>query len=422
MLRQFAGYLYNQIWPQIPANQFYGYRWQPGHGVPAALTIYNETEPGGVYVGFVASRLDTGVDFFARAGGPGPVFAAPPASSNAVTQMINKVRANPPASEAALFNNVTPQRLQDITGFLEYVNTCLTIINSTAAGTTLFTRINAANRPVRIMVGANGNQTFTGSPQHYQNTLTTNLMNFRGGQPLDKAAVNTIIMNQYKGIAGTLPKYNQLATDLNNMRLYSLFVNPATSQQNFLYSFLRYQGRRITGSDLMNWLSPGGFATFNTNVLTFARTEQAVLVRDFFLLALIITLYKNTPPNAGVASNILMNIMDENDNNLASHDFRPPAIGLSHELMHAMHYAEGNSPGADFGHFTTTAAELLFAGIGPFAGQAVSENAVRGQWGTIPGGVIDASNFWAAPVLRNIYEPPVLPETPATMRTLMHCI
>ena len=84
--------------------------------------------------------------------------------------------------------------------------------------------------------------------------------------------------------------------------------------------------------------------------------------------------------------------------------------------MHAMHYGRGTAPGYEINHFTSTAAELLFTGIGPFANEPITENTVRGQWATIPAPAIDPSNVWAAPALRTVYDLPTGGNTAATLR------
>ena len=86
----------------------------------------------------------------------------------------------------------------------------------------------------------------------------------------------------------------------------------------------------------------------------------------------------------------------------------------------ARHYTAGTSPGYDINHFTTTTAELMFAGIGPSATDPVNENAVRAQWAAI-GVPIDPSNVGP-------FRPSDSPtshrssQTPATMRSAMHCL
>jgi hypothetical protein len=394
-----------------------------GQGVPNQLSIFdlNAGVPSGIYVVFQPTTLDAFVDPFGRlAPAPGTVYPTPNVPSQAVTDLINRVLRNPPPNEAYLFQNVTAQRLRDITGFLQYVDTCLEIINHTAAGTQLLANINAAPNPVFISPATGGNQTFAGDTS-YVNTLTDAILNFVGGQLMPVANIVAMVNQRYVGINGALARFNQLAADMNNLPLCSLF-QPVGAVPTFLWTHFRFNGLRFTGQNLMNWLSPAGYALFDHNVRTLPTVVQGVRVREAFLLAMNIVLYSAAPPGIGTGAGVKFNVRNEGDNLLGGAGFRPPAVGLAHELMHAMHYGHGTAAGYDFGHFTTTAAELLFVGIGTFAAQPITENAVRGQWGAIPGGAIDPSNVWAAPAPRTIYDAPVLPDTPTSLRGQLHCI
>lgn len=426
MFSRFLNYINIFAGTPPPANAAYGYQWQAGQGVPNQLTGYDLAAgvPPGLYVAFPPTLLDSAmVDPFGRAvGGPGTVFPILPAPSPAMTNLITRMRNNPPPGEAALFNNATPARLADLTGFLSYTNTCLEIINATAAGAQLFNRINNGAYSVFISPSSiGGNQTFAGGVG-YVNTLTSAIRDYSQGSATPGAAITAIVNARYAAIGGVGARFNQFAADLNALPLASLFVNQAAFQQNFLWGQFRFRGQRLTGQNLINWLSPGGFAVFDSHIRTLATLYQGVLVREFFLLAMNIVLYPNVPAGAGTGAGVKFNVRNEDDNVLGSPGFRPPAIGLAHELMHAMHYSYGTAPGYDINHFTTTAAELLFAGIGPFAANPITENAIRNQYAGILPALIDPSNVWAAPAQRNTYEPPVPPQTAATMRAQMHCI
>lgn len=418
-------YYLNWMYPQPPANATYGFRWQAGQGVPNALSVYNMTAGvgPGIYVAFPPTALDATVDPFGRVGqgAPGTVFVAPGAPSAAVTDLINKFAPNPPPGQWALFNNVTAQRLSDLTGFLSYTAKCLEILNQTAAGAQLFNNINNAQFSVFISPATmGGNQTFAGG-MGYVNTLTQAIRDYSAQTPMPAQQLVNIINLRYAAIQAGLPRFNELAQDMNNLPLCTLF-QPAGAVATFLATNFRYQGQPFTGQNVMDWLSPQGLPAFDLNVRTLNTVVQAINVREFFLLALNIILYPNVPAGAGTGAGIKFNVRNEEDNVLGSPEFRPPAVGLAHELMHAMHYGRGTSPGYDINHYTTTAAELLFAGIGPFAGEPITENAIRGQWGNIPANALDASNVWGAPALRTVYEPAVAPQTPATLRARMRCI
>jgi len=413
-----------------PGNRVYGFLWQAGLGVPPLVTAYpaGVALPAGIYVVFNHDLLDNMADPFGRApGGPGPVFVAPGAPSAAMTVWVAQMQANPPVGQDVLFNNVTQAKLSDLTGFFTYTAQCLEIISHTAAGALLFQRINASPGAVMISpAGGGGNQ--TGSGVGYENTLSVMIRRYLTGQPMPGAQVTAMVDQRYPLLATTAARFVQFAADMNALPLYSLFLDQAAFLPlNYLNANFTYAGNPVTGQNLQDWLSPAGLPAFDTNLRGFdgtppARNALGIFVREYFLLALAIILYDFVPPGAGNGAGVNFNTRNDGDNVLASPQFRPPAVGLAHELMHAMHYCLGTAPGVMINHVTTTAAELLFAGIGPFAGRAITENAVRAQWGTIPPPVLDPSNTWAAPALRTCYEPPLPTETAAGLRALLRCI
>ena len=93
--------------PSAAAKGAYGFRWQAGQGVPNQISIYdlNAGVGPGIYVVFQPTALAGNVDLFGRlgVGAPGPVFPAPANPSAAVTDLINRVRKNPPTNEGPYF-------------------------------------------------------------------------------------------------------------------------------------------------------------------------------------------------------------------------------------------------------------------------------------------------------------------------------
>lgn len=408
-----------------PATAFFGFRWQAGAGVPGAFQIYDQNGlAGGLYVVFNADLLDGGVDPFGRAPlGPGPLFVAPGGPSAAMTTLITTLRNNPPPTKAYEINNASPQRLADMTGFFGYVDRCLTILNATAAGAALLGQLTAAPQPIFIVPGAGlGNQTASGGV--YVNSLVTQLKTYEANGTLPSAELRAAVDAKYALLGAGLPRYNQLAADLNGLDFVSLFVDQNLFAGNFLLNNFDYNGAPMTGNDLMIWLAPGGLPAFDAWVRTIPTVVLGVEVKQFFLLALSIVLYDVSAAGPGAGSGISFMVRDEGDNQLGSPGFRAPVIGLAHELMHALHNAYGNAAGLDIYDWSTTANEMLNVGIGPFAAQAITENAIRNQYNALaamPVGPIDPTNVWVA-VQRDTYEPPVLPDTPTTLRGQMRCI
>jgi hypothetical protein len=153
------------------------------------------------------------------------------------------------------------------------------------------------------------------------------------------------------------------------------------------------------------------------------RTVDAVshvTLTEYFRLAMIVALRASSPPGPGSNSTIGFCTVHDPTNAQDLNRLRPPAIGLAHELVHALHNAAGDQPGDEFGAFTTTLTELLAVGLGPFQAEAVSENTLRAAWPP-PGVALVLLDNRPAP-RRSVYEPPVAPETPETMRDQYHTI
>ena len=418
-------YGYDIIFPKPPPGAAFGYRRTAGQGVPGALTTYDVAGgavPGGVYVVFNGSHLDGSVDPFGRAfGGPGPVYPVGAHVSNALTTLVASVARNPPPGEGG-WTNPPPGRLLDVDGFLAYGATCLNLINATPAGAQLLAGLGGAAYPVFISPGLLSNQTFSAGLNASVDQLTKAIADYASGGPVPVGLILNAVNQQYAHIVGAPGRFAQLVTDMNAAPLYSLFVAGNAFQANYLANNFQYQGGPLTGPMLQQWVGPGGFPGLDATVRGMTvPAANGVKLRDIFLLALSVALHGVAPHGAGAGAGVKFFVQDLDDNVLGSPGFRPPAVGLCHELMHARHYTAGTSPGYDINHFTTTTAELMFAGIGPSATDPVNENAVRGQWAAI-GVAIDPSNVWAAPVQRLTYEPPVFPQTPATLRAAMHCL
>ena len=413
-LSSLYNYVYDQVYPP-GLGSTYGFRWVPGQPVPTTYEIYppRQNLAPGIHVVFVANMLSNGFDFTDHAGA-GAVYPIPGATSAAMTALSARVRASAPQQEADEFTNATQQRFREIDGFFTYTALCLSLINRTAAGGALITAIQNGAFAVTIQPDMGVNQTFRGSAQAL-NELARALTRYRNNGPTPRELIDRCVQQHYAHIGGQLARYNQLAADLNAMPLYSLFLGAFPA--NFLNTNLRFRGRVVTGQNLMNWVSPGPFGAFDVEMHR-QTTVQGVRVSEYLLLALIILLSAESPHGTGAQPGISFFVQNRNDNVIGSPDFRPPAVGLTHELMHALHYIRGSALGAEQGEFSTTAAEMSFAGLGAFAGDPITENAIRNQWGTIPVGVLDASNTWAppGPQPRTIYETPVPPDTPATMR------
>lgn len=397
--------------PPPPSNAWFGYRWQPGQGVPAHLALIDETTATGVYVAFNTAALVDSYDAFYNRNGQGTVYVPPGTVSAALQQLVAAVAANPPVNDAYEWQTPADHKLPQLDGFLRYAATCLDLIDGTPSGHPLMQQLGNGPRLVIVSPSPVGNQTGGVGLNRLASTVVAFALN---NEAIDGAAIDTMVTQHYPGLATQPARYAALAADLNNMPLYTLFETQAAFAPAFLAGNFTYNGAALDGPMLQNWLT-GGDALFPA----FLRANPApavngVPLRDFLLMALIIQLYGQSPAGPGAPPRVYFDVNQGGINDPANAGFRPPAIGLAHELMHALHYTGGTAPGRDLGHFSTTAAELLFVGLGAFAGQPVSENTVRNEWHIVNPGAPD-SNHWPAPAPRLIYDDPA-PDTPAELR------
>lgn len=100
-------------------------------------------------------------------------------------------------------------------------------------------------------------------------------------------------------------------------------------------------------------------------------------------LATAVALYPHARPGRGSPSAVRFAVGPHD----AYRHQRPPAIALGHELVHAYFSHKGLQPGEEFGHFSTALFEFRCVGLGPWNDEAVSENALRAQWGAVVGHV-----------------------------------
>jgi len=415
------GRFFHWLWDQLfghpaplplPAFDVYGFQWVPGGPAPAALQGYNFAGPApGLYVAFMPQDLAV-PDEFGDGVNVAPIFNVPAAPSPALQALIARYQANPPPTQQVEFTGVTPQRIREVQGFFDYVSGCLAAINQALPGQLLLAGLAgaAARYPVFIVPSAYGGNQINGVASGqcqivgFMSQLAT----------LNRVATAAMVDARYAAIPLHDDRYRQFATDLNQMPLYSLFEDAAAYPPTFLQNHLQYHGAPVDFQVLRDWLTVG-LPAFDNFLDTDATVVQGVTLVKYFRLAVIALLRANSPAGAGCNSIVQLNPRidhaDPQDLNAA----RPPAIGLAHELVHALHNALGDQPGDQFGHFTTTLTELLAVGLGPFAGVPISENAVRAAWPTLGAAALGALDNRAAGQ-RTIYELPVLPDTPVTMR------
>jgi hypothetical protein len=385
--------------PPPPLAERYGFRWQLNGAVPATFQGFNAaTAAPGVYVTFRPTLLDPDVQLFGNGGTQVPLFALPAAPSQGLINITNQIiqQSNP---DQGLF--VTTPFLRALQGYLDYTNRCLNYIALTAIGQQLLTRLNQSHFAVFIDPGAAGNGIQVNNSNNSLCQVASQLLqNFNN---LNLPLINQMIVDAIPGDT-LLARLTQLATDINAMPLYSEFLQENAYPATFLQNHLAYLGGPVDGDDLRNWLMPNDGGAFVNFLQTDATLQNSVRLVYYFRLAVIIRLYAASGAGAGSGSAIYFNVRRDTADPLDLNSTRPPAIGLAHELIHAMHNAYGTQPGLQINEYSTMLAELLCVGLGPFNTAAISENAIRNQWAAIAAQT-DATNNIAAP-RRTIYDDP----------------
>lgn len=127
-------------------------------------------------------------------------------------------------------------------------------------------------------------------------------------------------------------------------------------------------GLRITPQEMQGWMRNGTVP----QRLSAADVEQ-------LKLATAVALYPHAQAGAGSPSAVRFAV---GEHDLSRHQ-RPPAVALGHELVHAYFSHLGVQPGEEFSHFSTVLFEYRCVGLGPWNNDALSENALRTQWGAV---------------------------------------
>lgn len=384
-----------------PTRTGFGFRWQAGE----AVTDFDElkdNDPGGLYIGFMDDIAGSLVNFFSDPNyGLGIIFEPVTISPDYEQRMTE------------LTGIADEDTLKTLEGYLKYTNDCLSYIYATAAGKTLLDALAASGKITLIFPSAAGNQYSGGGNilMPTAGTIINNQFNIEGNR--------TALMQALRDAAGEQPndtaRFNWLATQVNQIPLYSLFVPSAEYEDQFLTT----SEHTVTGANLQQWFENGDDCQFVQEFNVLDKVDEVNILK-FVRIAVIVTLYPHSANNTGGTTTVQFDVKDYKDNTLDVPDInaeRPPAIGLAHELVHAYHVSRGEQPGRDFGDYSTTLTELICVGLGPWSENAVSENAVRAHW---PPENVPETDHLNRPAYeiepRDPYESPPGSETAADMR------
>jgi hypothetical protein len=384
-----------------PQTVGYGYAWQPNilFANVQVVRLTNQ-DPPGLYVRFTQNMIDN----------PDGVFERPVDQIGIILLPLQPASVGFTQAMQGVTNDAN--LMQRLEGFLRYTHGCLDYIYA-AGGQQLLDGLRNAPQAHTTYIEPSyvHNQTAGMSMCLVARWVVNSDMNI---SPAERNQLIQIL-EQASGAVG-LNAFQWLANEINQMPLYSMFEQANAYPLNFLNA----NGAAVAAVNLQQWFNTGSNCPFVAN-LQLAAPIQGVRLLNFVKNAVIVLLYANSPRGPGSGNTVSFDIRDWSLNNIGEDQNqnevgdRPPAIGLAHELIHAYYNAIGGEPGSDQGGYSTTLFELLCVGMGPWAGNAISENAIRALWppGIVPAG--DARNNQLAPP-RTIYVAPGPGQQPSNLR------
>jgi hypothetical protein len=350
-------------------HQAYGYHWSPTIDNRDALGgVDGNKAAAGIHVAFVGDCLDDTDYFFGDGVGTVAVYPQPQKASERLTQLVGEIQSL--RKQRALGQ----AQVCKVQGFLSYTADSLAAIYATTTGRKLIDAIAKTGRRVFIVPGGSGNNVQcvnSGSSLCWiARQMTTS--NWR--------CVNTIqdeMLKILKQASTEKSIWVWLAKRINTMPLYSLFKAPP---HDYATGFLREKKREIKSEELREWFTHGWSQVgFKMNTSTSEQYDR-VSRTEFIKCAVIVALYDESAAGPGSDSNVRFRVTKDPNDLTDPNAERPPAVGLAHELIHAMYNAQGMQPGLEIYHFTTTLAEQICVGLGPWAKRSISENAIRAEW------------------------------------------
>jgi hypothetical protein len=183
---------------------------------------------------------------------------------------------------------------------------------------------------------------------------------------------------------GGLSRNAWLAREINRIPKYKLKGPPVATPANI----------GVTTEQVAKWIDN------NESIWTDYGNDDAC---NAIKQAVMVALYDTSAKGAGCGSMVNYCMGDSNPMNAE----RPPAIGLSHELIHAYYNLRGEQPGFEVENFSTVLFEYRCVGLGPWSTAAISENKIRDQWrDTLQGFPESDTRNRKIPSRRLFYSPP----------------
>jgi hypothetical protein len=290
-------------------------------------------------------------------------------------------------------------------GFLTYAYQCLEFLYRTANGRTVLDAIRQSQRRVNILPSNMGNQISGASGNNAFPPLARRILN-PASRFTNVDGLVDLAHGHFNGDDAN-DSLRLMANAMNSMPLYSLFKAAPyeySPPQNAPSRGFLGQCYPVRIEELLDWFEAGDESYFARRLQNgMNMTVNAVSVLDYTRLATLIALGDTMP--AGTGSNVTVMFNTKYNANYYPQN-RPPAIGLGHELTHAYWAITGRQLGYDLDSYSTLLFELKCVGLGPWAGNNISDNGIRAGWGAArQAGGMGNYNDVAVPN-RDIYEAP----------------
>lgn len=246
--------------------------------------------------------------------------------------------------------------------FVDRASQSLDKIFSTGAGASLQTALqnNFSVRGHRVVIREGTVSLCRGGGLAARSLLAQEIIDGHNGAAGVGAEINACL-----AASGHAGNHGWLATQINNAPVYTLQGSVTGIPSNL----------GVVAADVNNWINN---ATWPNTV---ARIQRSQLERA--VLAALWPWARNRP-GGGTSALVEWNVNSGSITTTTGvHMNRSKSIGLAHELVHACYDGQGLQMGVDNGHDTTALYEYQCVGLGMWAGEPYSENAIRAQWQTV---------------------------------------
>lgn len=246
-------------------------------------------------------------------------------------------------------------------------------INQCPAGNTLLTQLRALRINGRGNVGIALPDAQQTSKCAFLDAASSNCRTMLAQAVLDNVgSAMTEIQQALAAIPAAIANPAQwLANAINQTPIYNIQGLPNAAPSNL----------GVVTADVQGWLN---------NAAPFPHTAHGANVQNL-TLALLVALWPGARTRPGNGGHCRVHWTGSTSIGLTTgvRSTRPKSVGLAHELIHAYYSVSGLQMGIDINHYSTAIFEYMCVGLGPWAAEPISENAVRAGFAN----VVESTHF-----------------------------